>query len=260
MLPPGDAYAEARAAAARAVELDGTLAEAHASLAATRMFCDWDWAGAGRAFKRALEINPACPEARHMYAHWHEAMGRFGDALAEMSAALDVEPVAPALHSCFVQILFHARRYDEAVRESGVTLEMAPGWAGTYGWMGMAHLLAGRVEAGMESLREGLRRRPGDPRLDALLGTGQALTGDCEAARRCVERLRSTALDRYVDPYFSVWPLAAAGDTDAAFARLAEACDEHSQWAYVVKVDPLLDSLRDDPRFAATLARLKLAG
>ena len=168
VLPSIDAYDKARAAAAEAVKCDETLAEAHAALAAIRMFCDWDWAGAERTFKRALEINPACPDARHMYAHWHEAMGRFGDALAEMGAALDVEPVAPALHSCLVQILFHARRYDEAVRESGLTLEMAPHWAGTYGWMGMAHVLAGRPEVGVEALREGLRLRTGDARLEAL--------------------------------------------------------------------------------------------
>jgi TolB-like protein/Tfp pilus assembly protein PilF len=259
-LPQEGTYDQARAAAAKAVELDETLAEAHVALASTRMFCDWDWAGAEREFTRAIQINPVCPDGHHLFAHWYEAMGRFSEALAEMNAALDVEPVAPALHSCLVQILVHARRYDEAVREGRVTLEMAPNWTGTYGWMGVAQLLSGRVEVGLEMLREGLRQRPGDPRLDALLGTGQVLAGDREGARRCVERLEATALERYVDPYFMVWPRAALGETDAALARLAQACEEHSQWVYVVKVDPLLDSLRADPRFGATLERMGLAG
>ena len=259
-LPLDDAYDQARAAAVRAVELDETLAEAHVALASTRMFCDWDWAGAEREFKRALQINPVCPDGHHLFAHWYEAMGRFGESLAEMNAALEVEPVAPALHSCLVQTLVHARRYDEAVREGSVTLEMAPNWTGTYGWMGVAHLLSGRVEVGLEMLREGLRQRRGDPRLEALLGTGQVLVGDREGARRCVERLDATALEKYVDPYFMVWPRAALGETDAAFAKLAQACEEHSQWVYVVKVDPLLDSLRADRRFGATLERMGLAG
>ena len=259
-LPREGAYDQARAAADRAVELDESLAEAHVALASTRMFCDWDWAGAEQEFKRALQINPVCPNGRHLFAHWYEAMGRFGEALAEMNAALEVEPVAPALHSCLVQILVHARRYGEAVREGSMTLEMAPNWTGTYGWIGVAHLLNGRVEIGLEMLREGLRQRPGDPRLTALLGTGLVLAGDRDEARRCVERLDATALERYVDAYFIVWPRAALGDTDAAFAKLAQACEEHSQWVHVVKVDPLLDSLRADRRFDATLERMGLAG
>jgi serine/threonine-protein kinase len=259
-LPLHDAYDQARAAAARAVELDESLAEAHIALASTRMFCDWDWAGAEREFKRALKINPVCPDGHHLFAHWYEAMGRFGESLAEMSAALEVEPVAPSLHSCLVQTLVHARRYDEAVHEGSVTLEMAPNWTGTYGWMGVAHLLSGKVEVGLEMLREGLRQRPGDPRLEALLGTGQVLVGDREGAQRCVERLDATGREKYVDPYFMVWPRAALGETDAAFSKLTEACNEHSQWAYVVKVDPLLDNLRADRRFGATLERMGLAG
>jgi hypothetical protein len=109
-------------------------------------------------------------------------------------------------------------------------------------------------------LREGLRQRPGDPRLTALLGAGLVLAGDRGEARRCVETLDATALERYVDPYFMVWPLAALGETDAALAKLAQACEEHSQWVYVVKVDPLLESLHGDPRFDATLERMGLAG
>ena len=101
------AYAEARRAAVTAVELDDTLAEAHVALARIRMFCDWDWNGARQDFERALAINPACAEAHHMVAHWHEAMGGFDQALAEMDRALDLEPVAPGIHSCLAEILFH---------------------------------------------------------------------------------------------------------------------------------------------------------
>jgi serine/threonine-protein kinase len=258
VLPPDAAYGEARRAAQTAVELDDLLAEGHEALATIRMFCDWDWPGAAREYERALAINPACVEAHHMYAHWHEAMGRFDRALAEMNAALELEPVAPALHSCLGEILFQARRYDETVRQCGLTLEMAPGFAGMYGWLGMAHLLAGRSGAGLEALEEGLARRPGDPRLEALQGTAYALVGRKDEARASVERLEALAAQKYVDPYFRAWPHVVLGDPDRAFTWLTQACDEHSQWIYLLKVDPLLDGLRSDRRLEGLRARMKL--
>lgn len=258
-LPPESAYAAARDAAMTAVELDDNLPEAHAALAWVQMYSDWDWKAAEQGFKRALAINPACAEAHHMYAHWHEATGHLDLAVAEMAMALDLEPVAPALHSCLVQILFHARRYDETVRESGVTLELAPGFAGTFGWLGMAHVLSGRESVGVALLREGLTHRPGDPRLEALLGTACALSGLSEEAQASLSRLNTVLGQRYVDPYFMVWPHAALGDADGAFSWLTRACDERSQWVWVLGVDPLLDRLRSEPRYRDAVLRLGLA-
>jgi Flp pilus assembly protein TadD len=224
------------------------------------MFCDWDWAGAGREYGRAVAVNPGCAEAHHMHAHWHQTMGRFDRALEGMDRALEIEPVAPGLHSCLAEILFYARRYDETVRQCGKTLELAPGFAGIYGWLGMAHVLGGRIETGLEAVEEGLRRRPGDPRLQALLGAGCALAGRREEALDHVGRLDALAREKYVDPYYAAWPRAALGDVGAALLWLTRACDEHSPWAYLLKIDPLLDGLRSEPRFAELLARVHLSG
>lgn len=257
-LPPDTAYAEARRAAVTAVELDDVLAEGHQALATIRMLCDWDWPGAEREYRRALALNPACAEAHHMVAHWHEAMGRFDRALEEMHRALEIEPVAPGIHSCLAEILFHARRYDEAVRQCGTALEIAPSFAGALGWMGMAHVQSGRIGAGLEVLEEGLRQRPGDPRIEALHGTACAIAGREEEARATIERLVADSRQKYVDPLFLAWPHAALGYADDAFSWLARACEEHSQWAHLIQVDPLLDALRSDPRFAALEARMRL--
>jgi Tfp pilus assembly protein PilF len=231
------------------VRLDDALPEAHAALAWVRMYVDWDWRAAEQAVKRALAISPACTDAHHLYAHWHEKAGHLDLAVAEMETALALEPVAPALHSCLVQILFHARRYDEAVQQSRVTLELAPDFAGTFGWMGMAHLLCGRADLGVELIREGLGQRPGDPRLEALLATACALSGRNDEAKESLARLAAIAGQRYVDPYFMVWPNAALGDHDTAISWLTRACEERSQWAWVFEVDPLVDVLRPDPRY-----------
>jgi len=257
-LAPEVAYPEARRAGLRAVELDDSLAEAHVGLATVRMYCDWDWSGARRELERALEINPACSGAHHMSAHWHELMGEFEQATSGMDRALEIEPVAPSLRSCLAQILFNARRYDETIREAALTLEMAPSFVGVLGWIGMAHLQQGHVEAALKALRQGLEQRPGDPRLDALLGYACATAGDAAQAQAALERLTALSRERYVDPYFLAWTQAGLRDADAAFLALGTACDERSQWACLLGVDPLLDGLRPDARFSALLERVGL--
>ena len=253
------AHAAAREAASKALELDDSLAEAHTAAGLVRMSCDWDWAGAERELQRALAINPACAEAHHMMAHLHETLGRFDAALAAMDKALGLEPVAPGLHSCLAHILYFARRFDAAVRQCQATLEIAPSFAGIYGWLGMADVLRGRTGEGLAALGEGLRQRPGDPRLTALLATAHALAGDHAAARRGLAELEGLARQRYVDPHLQAWPRVALGDFEDAFAWLRRAHEGHSEWLYLLRVDPLLDKLRPDPRFVSLLEAMRLA-
>ena len=139
-----------------------------------------------------------------------------------------------------------------------MTLEMAPNFVGVLGWIGVAHLQQGHVEAAFKALRQGLDQRPGDPRLDALLGYACAVAGDAAQARAALERLTALSRERYVDPYFLAWPHAGRRDADAAFLALGTACDERSQWACLMGVDPLLDGLRPDARFPALLERVGL--
>jgi serine/threonine-protein kinase len=257
-VPIEEAYTEARRAALTAVELDERAPEAHVALGWVRMACDWDWPGAELAFRRALELNPAFADARHMLGHWNAVFGRFDRALGEMRLALDVDPVAASLNSCLAEILFYARRYDETVRQCGVTLEIAPGFTGVFGWMGMAHILGGRPDAGLEALREGVRARPGDARLDALLGTACAMAGERDEAAARIDRLHSLAERKYVDPLYMAWVHVGLGHVEEAFDCLTLAYEEHSQWIPSMGVDPLLDPLRLDPRFAGLRARLRL--
>ncbi len=177
-----------------------------------------------------------------------------------MRQALELEPLVPGLHSCFAQVLFNARRYDEAIRESALALEMAPDFAGVLGWLGAAQLCSGRPEAALRSLREGLGRRPGDPRLEALLGFACAKTGDTTEARAALARLDAACAARYVDPYLRAWPLSALAETGPALESLERAAAERSQWHFTMPVDPLLDDLRPDPGFARIVARLGLPG
>jgi tetratricopeptide (TPR) repeat protein len=157
-----------------------------------------------------------------------------------------------------VQVLFHARRHEEAIKQCYTALELAPSYFGLYGWLGAAYAKSGMPERAVATLQEGLRRLPEDPRLHGLLGYAYAVSGRKEEAGECVKKLDSLSEKRYVDPYYVVWPLGALGDRAAAFDWLNRAYSEHSGWLPWMAVDPLLDELRSDSRFVSLLERLGL--
>lgn len=258
VLPLDTAYNEARKAAMTALQIDDTLSEVHVSLAEIKLFCDWDWAAAEQEFKRALAVNPACAEAHHMYAHYLELMGQFDDALIEMNRAIELEPVSPSLNSCAVQILFYARRYEEAIKQCNAALEIAPHFFGLYGWLGIAYVQKGMLDLGVEALNEGLRHLPADPRIQALLGYAYAASGREVGTKGCLEELSVLSDKKFVDPYFIAWTYAALGDAAAACTWLNKAYDEHSEWLPWLGVDPLLDNLRSDLRFKELLRKMGL--
>lgn len=252
------AFAEARKASTTALHLDDRLPESHVAAGYVSLFCDWDWSAAERHFQRALTMNPACAEAHHMRAHYLELMGKFEMSLSEIHRALELEPVSPSLSSCAAQILFHSRRYDEAIQQGYATLEMAPGFYGLYGWIGAAYTKSGLFDSASTALHEGLRHLPDDPRLQALSGYLSGISRDFEAAGDCLTRLETMSKAKHVDPYYAAWVLEALGDRPAACEMLERAHNEHSGWLPWMSVDPLLEDLRTDPRAVRLLGRLGL--
>ena len=255
-LPQSVAYSKAREAAMTALHLNDTLPESHIALGSVKMNCDWDWPAAEREFCHALVLNPAHADAHHMYAHYLEVTGRFDEALGHMDRALALEPVSPSLASCAAQVFFSARRYEEAIHHCNAAMELAPGFFGLFGWLGIAHVQAGSIERGIAAIETGLQHLPEDARLLALMGYACARAGRQSRAIKCLDTLSALRAEKYVDSYFVVWPHAALGDATAACGILERAFDEHSEWLPWVKVDPLMDGLRADPRFVTLLDRL----
>jgi serine/threonine protein kinase/Flp pilus assembly protein TadD len=258
VLPLETAYDQARKASMTALRLDDSLSEVHVAAGWIRLNCDWNWSEADQEFQRALATNPACAEAHHIYAHYLELRGCPEKALAEINRALELEPVSPPLNSCAVQVLFHARQYEEAIKQCYAALELAPSYFGLFGWLGAAYAKSGMPQRGVAALKEGLRHLPEDSRLHGLLGYAYAVSAKHEKARECLEKLDSLSEKRYVDPYYMVWPLGALDDRTAAFELLNRAYDEHSGWLPWMAVDPMLDELRSDPRFNSVIERLGL--
>ena len=257
-IPMESAFSEARRASQAALRLDDRLPEAHVVAGYVNLFCDWNWAAAEREFQRALTLNPACAEAHHMRAHYLEMMGKFEMALSEITRAVELDPVTPSVSSCTAQVLYHARRYDEAIRQAYATLEMAPTFYGLYGWIGAAYVKSGLLDSGVATLREGLQHLPEDPRLVALYGSACAISRNKEEASASLAKLDALSKAKYVDPYYRTWLFEALGDRTAAWESLIQAYNEHSNWLPWVSVDPLLDELRTDPRVVKILERLGL--
>jgi serine/threonine protein kinase/Tfp pilus assembly protein PilF len=257
-LPIESAFEKARKASETALRLDDRLPESHVAAGYVSLFCDWNWTAAERGFQRALTLNPACAEAHHMRAHYLEMMGKFDLALSEINRSIELEPVAPSLSSCTVQILYHARRYDEAIRQAYATLEMAPGFYGLYGWIGAAYVQSGLFDPGVAALNEGIRHLPDDPRLHALLGSACAISRNSGPANASLEKLGALSRTKYVDPYYLAWLLEALGDRVAACESLERAYDERSGWLPWLSVDPLFDNLRTDSRAISLIERLRL--
>jgi Tol biopolymer transport system component/tetratricopeptide (TPR) repeat protein len=257
--PPPDAFPKAKEAATRAIQLDESLAEAHASLAFVKLYYERDWTGAEREFRRAIELNPSYATAHHWFAFNLAAMGRHDAALAEIRVAQELDPRSLIINTAVANILYYARRYDEAIEQCQRTLETDPGFVpahmilrGTYSSEGM------HDEAAAVFRRE--QSYAGDnPGKVARFAHLSAAAGKRAEALKALDELRRSRRQQPVFAYEIAVVYSLLNEPDEAFAWLARAEAERSIGFAFVKVDPDLDRLRPDPRFNALLERIGLA-
>src|SRR5215510_4452283 len=253
---PREFAPKAKAAASKAIEIDGTLAEAHGVLASVIAQYDWDWQGAEREFNRAIELNPGSPTAHQRYSLMLAEMGRTEESLAEIKRALDLDPISLILNTSFGSRLYYARQYDRANRQLQKTLEMDPNFL-------LARIFLGQVYAKerkyAESIAE-LNRAVELSRDRALaeLGYVYAASGQRREARQILVELRELSRRRYVSPVDIAFIHGGLGEKDQAFNWLERAYVEHSSRLTQLKMDPRSDTLRADPRFDELLRRIGL--
>ena len=257
-LPPQQAFPGAKAAALKALELHDTLAEAHAALGQVKFIFDWDWVGSERAFKRALELNPNSVDALLNYTFYLILLGRFDEGIAANQRAIELDPLTPTTSLSLGWAYHKARRYDESIAQLRSTLALSPE-------LSLAHLqLAGNYAAKQmyaEAIAEGEKALAFAPSAErpvvlGTLGWVYGVAGKRDAARKLLEQLQALSTRRYVDPWYITLVYTGLGEKELALRWLRKAYEEHSASIVFLKVDPVLDSLRDDARFQALLRRM----
>ncbi|MDQ3697293.1 MAG: tetratricopeptide repeat-containing serine/threonine-protein kinase [Gemmatimonadota bacterium] len=257
-LPPKEAYPKAKAAAINALVLDSTLAQAHAALGTVLMAYEWDFAGAERAFRRALALTPNDPLA-HAYVSTVlvRTTGREQPALAEIQKAIELDPMNVRYVAGLAGTLVWLRRYDEALEAGRRALALDPGVGGLYIVMGEAYL-ANEMPADALLMFQRAQEL-GYVRSPEAIARAFAALGRHDESRRIVEDLERVVLSRYVRPEYMARVYVSLGDKEKAFAWLDSAYAARSAGLTWLKVHPGYDPLRADPRFTRLMTKVGLA-
>jgi len=256
VVPPRVAMPKAKTAAAKALEIDDHLAEAHVSLGYVSFTYDGDWPTAGKHFEQALALNPAYTGAHTFYAFYLSSLGQSEGALAVAKRALDRDPASPAVsHSLAVQ-LYLARQFDQAIEQAHNTLEMDAHFAISYQVLGEAYLSKRMYREGLLALERFSVLSRSSATSRALLGYSHARLGEHSAALRLIEELDAASQHGFVPALLFALVYAGLDDQDQAFSWLEKAYEERFYRLAYLKVEPLWDPLRSDPRFADLLRRV----
>jgi serine/threonine protein kinase/Tol biopolymer transport system component/Tfp pilus assembly protein PilF len=258
-IAPKDAYPKAREALERALEIDDTLAEAHASLGYCLANYDWNWIAAKREFNRALELKPDYPVAHHWYAFiFLAAFGRLDEAIAEMQSSLSLDPLSLPVGSNIGLVLYLARRNEEALAHFKRNLELDRSFVYTHWQIGLAYEECGRYDEAIATFRKAMELSRTSTLPRALLARTYALSGKRNEALTLLDELNELSTQHYVSSYRIAAVYAALGDKDRAFKWLDHAYEARDGWLIWLAVDPVVDRLRSDERFTELLRRIGL--
>jgi tetratricopeptide (TPR) repeat protein len=253
---PQDCYPKAKAAAEKALELDNSLAEAHTSMA--QVFCyHLELHPAVREFERAIELNPNYPTAHQWYGSSAlTALGQFDKAIAEVKRAIELDPLSLVINTDLGNTLYRARRYGDAIAQMRKTLEMDPGFYYAHWNLGSALAAKGALGPAIEEYQKA-RSLNDDPSMLGLLGRALAVSGNRTDAMKILEQLNTISKERYVSAYSFALVHLGLGDKDEALRYLEKAYEDRAgELLRYIRVDPLLDPLRGDPRFEALVQKI----
>jgi TolB-like protein/Tfp pilus assembly protein PilF/tRNA A-37 threonylcarbamoyl transferase component Bud32 len=254
--PPRDAWAHARRAALSAVAADDHLAEAHASLGFVLCHYDRDFEAAERELRRAVELQPDNGVARRWHAFNLSAMGRHDEAVVEIRRAREIMPRSPVMATALANVLFLARRYDEAIAECRRALELDAGSVAANVVLRWSYEMKGMHAEALQAFEQERVFAGDTPTTRAKRAHVLAATGRREEARRVLDELLARRDEQWVTAYEIAVVHSLLGDSDGAFRWLSEAEREHAVGFTFVGVDPHLDHIRADPRFADLMRRL----
>ena len=252
---PKEAILPARAALKKALELDDSLAQAHASLGLLATL-ELDVNGAISELERAIQLNPNYATAHHWLALPLMAIGQSSRAIAEGKRAIELDPLSLIINADFCWVYFNARRYDEAEAQARKTLEMDPRFAAAHYYLGGALQFKGRLTEAIAEFQKSADLYNDDQYSLAMLSQAYARQGRTDEAQKVLARIREQAKSQYVSPYSLAIILTALGDKAHAIDELERGYDDAGFYISLIKVDPFFDDLRGDQRFEALVQKI----
>ncbi|PYQ58282.1 MAG: hypothetical protein DMF58_15865 [Acidobacteria bacterium] len=257
--PPTEAMPRAKAAALKALDLDPNLGEAHASLAWVLAQYDWNLPGSEKEFRRAIALNPN-------YATAHQWLGitlaceqKYDEAIAEVSKAHDLDPLASIISYQVGWMYYFARRYAEAEQRVALARDLDPTFVRTYIVLSLIHLQLNKPEDGIADAQQSVRLSNGAIVQQAYLARAYAVAGKRKEATHLLDAIIRASRERYVPSYFIALIYVALGEQNEAFAYLEKSFDERSSAMTLLPIEPALDPIRSDSRFADLLRRVQNA-
>jgi serine/threonine protein kinase/tetratricopeptide (TPR) repeat protein len=248
-VPVTEGFESAKAYARKAIELDESLAEAHASLAWSLFIYDWDFTGAEREFKRAIELAPGYATSHQWYAFLLIARGQIEEALIEAHMSQELDPGSVSIRRGLGGVYAYARRYEQARYHTERAIAMNPLAEESYRLLGMALFRQGKVEEAERVLRESAALAGAGPYADATLGYVLAQRGKVDEANDICAKLEAAAKVGYVSPVSFGTLSLGLGQWDAALDWIQRSIDERRGWFVYARVNPMFDPIREHPRF-----------
>lgn len=258
-LAPREAFPRAKNAATRALELDDKLAEAHTSMAFVKFGYDWDWPGAEREFKQAIQLNPGYSYSHNFYSVLLAALGRFEEAFSQTNSAYELDPLSLPINTNLGWLLYLGRRYEDAILQYQKTIDLDDGFALAHRRLAQTYQQVQRYSDAAAEFRKAWALS-GDDDVELLTARGHfyATVGDIAKLQEILKQLEEFAKSRYVPSYLIARIYLGLGERDRAFELLEKALDERYGYLAYLNVEPMFDIVKDDPRFSDLAHRVGL--
>jgi serine/threonine protein kinase/lipoprotein NlpI len=257
-MPPHQAYAHARSAANKALEIDPELAEVYPSLGWIAMWYDRDWPAAEGLFLKAIQMKPDYAPAHMWYGNLLYSLGRFDESIREMSKAKELEPLEPAPPTHMGWALYYARRFDESIEELQGVVASDPEFTLSYLWLSMNFIAKDMWGEAIAASRKFVELTAGAVIGLCILGLAYGSAGMKNEALQILEQIEGLKKERYVGPFFRAVVWSGLGEKDKALENLESSYVERDSALALIKVWPIFDSLRSEPRFQAVLKKMNL--
>jgi eukaryotic-like serine/threonine-protein kinase len=258
-MSPRTAFLRAKATVMKALKLDPNLAEANASLAHIRFWYEWDWIGAERDFKKALELNSGYGTAHLWYALYLISMERVDQAISEVKRAQELDPLSVVINLNVSRVFYFARAYDQAAEQCLKTVELYPNFFLAHRRLGQIYERQQMYAEAFAEFDKALALAENNSETMSVKGYTLAAAGQMAEAEQALKELEELSKQIYVSPYSLSRVLFGLGRNDEAFEYLEKTYQERHGILVYLKVEPLFDNLRTDPRFISMLERMNLA-